>query len=95
MSIRIHCLIHFVIYPLLTVLLPHYHLNDAPSSRRLCTKSRKRNYECDDAIIASENTISEMFEFIFTTEDIFAAVINLIPFLNCIFDNKSANKYRE
>lgn len=92
MSIRIHCLIHFVIYPLLTVLLPYYHLNDALVD---CTKSQKRNYECDDAIIASENTISGMFEFIFTTEDIFAAVINLIPFLNCIFDNKSANKYRE
>lgn len=55
-------------------------------------ESQKRDYECN-AIIVSENTISKSLNlFSKVPADIFATIINLIPFFNCVFDNKYSNK---
>lgn len=54
----------------------------------------KRDYECNAIIVFRK--YDRKFEFIFATEfqRTFLRPINLIPFFNCISDNKYINKYR-
>lgn len=92
-NVRSIRLIHFVIYPLLTVSPPNYHLNDTPIPLPLTfPRVAKRDYECNAIIVCRK--YDRKFEFIFATEfqRTFLRPINLIPFFNCISDNKYTNK---